>query len=177
MNKTTISLAFFKAYQGKGSALTLGLGNDAFFLSIMPESGNRQFDSKSKITVALGQNDVGELLAVLSGRKGGAGTLKDGKYTGMYHEVKGKHQTSIHFLSREDNNGYFVGLAKKVGNDTQKLSINLSHGDAAMLEAFFRRYLDILFESVYDGPSTKNDVVATNVTKNTNPVIETDVPF
>lgn len=174
------SLAFFKAYKGQGTALTISVGKKCFFFSILPEEGERKFNSKKKITVAMGQNDIGEILSVIKGYKEGVGSIKDGKFTGLYHEVKGKSVTSIHFFKMDNADKFLFGLSKKIGSDNTKLSINLTIPDLMLIEAFIIRNINVIFENEY-GVNNSTDAPPQRINSSKSQVISTkpsdDIPF
>jgi len=101
------------------------------------EDGNAKFaweDKTKSVTIKLGEVDLGEILAVLHGRKGGLGMPdpnKEGAYKGLYHQNdKGNASLQI----SESENGYNVRASKQVkGQPLVAVKHTLSLGEAEIL--------------------------------------------
>lgn len=68
-------------------------------------------DEKKQVTLKLGEVDLGEILAVLNGKKTVAG-VTDGKYKGIYHQ---NEKGNASFLLERKDTGYYLRVSKKVG--------------------------------------------------------------
>ena len=86
------------------------------------ENGNAIFDWQNGITIKLGLNDIGELLAVLSNRQGSAQ---------LYHQTP--KDNKIIKLQKEENGTYRLGISQKVGGDADRMQQTLSTSDASIL--------------------------------------------
>lgn len=84
------------------------------FLRMAPQTGydqndNGVFDWEGQgITVKLGENDIGEILAVLQGRKQSAG-YKDS----LFHQTPGGGSKTIKFTYDEQSNAYGLQVTSK----------------------------------------------------------------
>jgi hypothetical protein len=113
------------------------------------KDGNAQFDwSKPKgseatksITMKLGLPDVGELLLVLTGRKEYVGPpKKSGQNTGpgMFHE----NATGNAVLKfSQFNDGFYVGMSSKRGEEQLKYGHSISAAEAVILEQLLRDFV------------------------------------
>lgn len=151
-------LAFWKPNQSKKGTAALfqfqpkkGDKEASFWLNMVPESGNDngpKFNQDGKLVAKLGMTDIGELLACLSGRNGGLGRQKDGKWSGLYHQ-NASGNTVIKLDPNESNQGhYYLSVSvKKEGGNEGRLSISLTPSDQELLMVFFRTYLPQMFLS------------------------------
>lgn len=128
----------------KGSAARFELrlnrpGEDSyncFFLEMASQkqsslnSRNASFDWENKITVKLDFMDVSEILMVLEGNASAVG----GERKALYHQTNGS-STLIGLATRDDGNGYFLGLSKKSsdGKSQKRISMSLSRVEATGL--------------------------------------------
>lgn len=134
-------VAFWKPYQGKGCAIFFEYNpsKKAIFFEMRPETqggteDDPKFDKDRRILSKLGITDLGEMLAVIKGRKDGAGLNKDGKGWTMFHK-NANGSTAITFERTE--NGIRVGMSAKVGeNPPNRQSANITVGEATILEVF-----------------------------------------
>lgn len=130
---------------GKGSAAIFeARGEDGtLFLQLMPQSGERKFDSNQKITAKLGSLDIAEFLLVFEGAKAGVGQPNGDKFKGLYHSNQ-NGSTSIHF-ERSDS-GFRIGVGAKRGNDAAvNLSIQLNQTEAMLLRQYLTHVLTLQF--------------------------------
>ena len=138
-----------KDKKGTASSVELRKKEDEWFLFWVgthqtgeDANGNASFDWKNKensVTIKLGENDVGELLAALNGAKGHVGQKAE---QGLYHKnLKGS--SSLQFAKVE--NGYKVRLASKVGEKLTQVTQVLSLSDAEQLKVLFTLYLYKVF--------------------------------
>lgn len=143
------SVAFFHPYQeNKGYAAIFNFSPDrgTFFAKFMPEVNGR-FSSENAINIAIGNNDLGEILAVLNGRKAGVGQFKDNRWAGLYHDLKSKNTSTIlNLYIAEDNGSYTMGLSQKVGDgQARRVGGRLTLGEASLLLAFFESQIPDYF--------------------------------
>ena len=90
------------------------------------------------VTVQLDDPDISELILVLIGAKEGAGYLKDGKWSGLYHNNP-KGNTVIN-LSSAKNGGFILGVSSRRDNQTVRVSHLISQAEAVILLEVFRAY-------------------------------------
>ena len=83
-------------------------------------------DDKLSVTLKLGEPDIGDLLAVLTGVKNAVGTGK-----GIYHQ-NDKGNTSFTFEVVQDR-GYSIRLAKMVSGKLTQVKHTLTWGEGAVL--------------------------------------------
>lgn len=83
-------------------------------------------DDKLSVTLKLGEPDIGDLLAVLTGQKKAVGTGK-----GIYHQNE-RGNTSFTFELVEGS-GYKVRVAKMVGGKLTAVAHTISLGEAQVL--------------------------------------------
>jgi hypothetical protein len=105
------------------------------FLKICSQTGvdaneNASFDWDGGLTVKLGENDLGELLAVLEGRKDSLGFKGS-----LFHETPGGGNKSIKLNRLDNGSGYGLSVS---GQDATKKVFGpynqvLGHNDAAIL--------------------------------------------
>ena len=100
------------------------------------DNGNASFswsqanDSKS-VTLKLGEHDIGEILATLSGLKVEAGQT-GGKYSGLFHQ-NSRGSTTLQF-KRMEGQGYALRLARKPkGGNVQEVKHTISFGEGEVL--------------------------------------------
>ena len=137
------SVAFFHPYQeNKGYAAIFNFSPDrgTFFAKFMPEVNGR-FSSENAINIAIGNNDLGEILAVLNGRKAGVGQFKDNRWAGLYHDLKSKNTSTIlNLYIAEDNGSYTMGLSQKVGDgQARRVGGRLTLGEAQQEQEWANR--------------------------------------
>lgn len=143
-------VAYWKARKdNSGTAVVFEASRDCFFMYAFPQVGEEKFDYASRVIAKLGVNDIGEILAVLSRRNPGLGKRNEnGQFSGLYHQTD-KANTIIGLSYDEEKNTFWCSISKKNKDDTGKgtrFAVSLSVGEATLLEAFLKRYIDILFE-------------------------------
>lgn len=134
-------IAFWKPFQGKGCAIFFeyNASKKCVFFEMRPETqggtdDDPKFDKDRRVLSKLGFADLGEMLAVIKGRKEGAGLNKDGKGWSMFHK-NANGNTAITFERTE--NGIRVGMSAKVGDAAaNRQSANITVGEATLLEIF-----------------------------------------
>lgn len=160
----SFELAFFRANKGNGNAAVLNsreatADNEAvIFLNMFPEKPEgEKFDSYAGIKAKLGQPDVGEMLAVLTGRKDGCGQLKEGKWSGLYHQAE-NYFTTIR-LVREEGGSVTLGVYRKnKEGKTGSFNMKLTMGDEVLLTEFLRNSLrEMLTKAPWNGERKSND--------------------
>lgn len=155
---SNLSIAFFKPYQkGKGAGLIFEFGEKAktLFISTMPEKdGGGGFDSKAKINFKVGQSDIGDIMAVLSGRKDGCGNLKDGKWSGLYHQMNNGGTSTVLSLSVKETGGYSIGLSKKTETNQSRHGISLTVGEATLILEFLRSQMGLFVSNLKNNQRT-----------------------
>lgn len=154
-------VAYWKARKdNSGTAVVFEAGRDCFFMMAFPQVGEEKFDYNSRVIAKLGVNDVGEILAVLGRRIPGLGKRNDnGQFSGLYHQTD-KANTIIGLSFDEEKNTFWCSISKKNKDDTGKgtrFAVSLSVGEATLLEAFFKRYIDILFEQEQPQQSSSDE--------------------
>jgi len=104
----------------------------AVFLDGALQSGEKQFDWENKITMKWGLADLGTALAVLQGRQTQAK---------LFHQSE-KANSAFEFVHRDDpaRAPFFMTMSRQEEGDknVRKVSIPVSHGEAAILEALLR---------------------------------------
>ncbi len=130
------SLPFYKPNnRGTGGVVRFALNaaKGAVFLEAANQSGERQFDWDQKIIMKWGLADIGAALAVLQGRQPQAK---------LFHQTDSANST-VELSRREDPDKapYLLTVSRQQSADKslRKVSIPLSHGDAAQLECSLRR--------------------------------------
>lgn len=104
------------------------------------KNGNAQFNWKDgAITVKLGENDLGELLSVLEGRKESVGTKGS-----LYHQTPGGGSKVVGFAQVE--NGYQLQISSQdKDKNLKKVYITLSHAEASLLTVLIKRTIEKIF--------------------------------
>lgn len=142
-------VAFWKPNRDKKGAMAsieFSSGKQCFFLKMMPESGQEspKFDTNKAINAKLGLNDIGEILAVLVGKKEGLGRKDDkGYWTGLYHDG-GEGRSSSIGLSRGEN-GLFLSLSNKREGNVTRYNIGITAGESEIMRVFFENYVTTMF--------------------------------
>lgn len=128
-------LTFYKPNaKGSGGVIRFGLNRSkgAIFAEAAPQSGERQFDWERKIVMKWGIADIGAVLATL---QGGTPEAK------LFHQSE-KANSAFDLLGRDETGRapYFVSMSRQENGDKslRKVSLPVSHGEAAVLEAALR---------------------------------------
>lgn len=123
------------------------------FLEGAPQVGvddndNARYDWQNKITVKLGENDIGEILAVLNGLKDSAG------YKGsLYHQTPGGGNKSITFaINQPEGKNYEPSMGYKLriaSQDAQKnlkqVQLIINPAEAEIIKALLGRAIVRMF--------------------------------
>lgn len=120
--------------RGTGGVVRFGLNKakGAMFVDAASQSGEKQFDWEAKITMKWGLSDLGPVLATLQGRQPQAK---------LFHQSE-KANSAFELTLRDDPERapYLVSISRQDAADKslRKVSIPLSHGEAAVLETALR---------------------------------------
>lgn len=120
--------------RGNGGVVRFGLNRakSAVFVDAAPQSGERQFDWDNKVTMKWGLSDLGSALAVLQGR------LPQAK---LFHQSD-KANSAFELVTRDDPErapfGLTISRQDASEKTVRKVSIPLTHGEAAVLETALR---------------------------------------
>lgn len=120
--------------RGSGGVIRFGLnrGKAAVFVDAAAQSGEKQFDWDQKITMKWGLSDVGAVLAILQGRQPQAK---------LFHQSE-KANSAFELTVRDDPERapYLMSLSRQdeVDKNVRKVSIPITHAEAAVLETALR---------------------------------------
>lgn len=170
---------------GNGHAALFNYGGeDCAYLSMMPQKGERNFDSEKKINVKLNVTDFGELLSVLTGMQDSAGGVKDEKPAGLFHKNQSGH--SVIKLYRSDKRpGYVLAVSKKYNDVMSNAFIGLTLGEAESLRVFLEMTMSgvITFSGQDNRGNQSRDTQSQNTESSSNeteteavPAMD-DIPF
>jgi hypothetical protein len=117
--------------RGSGGVVRFGLNRakGAVFVDAAAQIGEKQFDWENKITMKWGLSDLGAVLATLQGRQPQAK---------LFHQAE-KANSAFELTPREDPERapYLLSISRQSAADKtlRKVTIPLTHGEAAVLEA------------------------------------------
>lgn len=120
--------------RGSGGVIRFGLNRakESVFLDAANQSGEKQFDWENKITMKWGLSDLGTVLAVLQGRQ---------LQAKLFHQGE-KASSTFELSLREDSDRapYLATVTRQSAADKslRKVTIPLTHGEAAILETALR---------------------------------------
>jgi hypothetical protein len=120
--------------RGTGGVIRFGLNRvkGAVFVDAAAQSGEKQFDWENKITMKWGLSDIGPVLATLQGRQPQAK---------LFHQSE-KANSAFELTPREDPERapYLLSISRQDSSDKslRKVTIPLTHGEAAILETALR---------------------------------------
>jgi hypothetical protein len=120
--------------RGSGGVVRFGLNRSkaAVFVDAASQSGEKQFDWENKITMKWGLSDLGAVLATLQGRQPQAK---------LFHQSE-KANSAFDLTLREDPERapYMLSISRQDAMDKslRKVTIPLTHGEAAVLETALR---------------------------------------
>ncbi|HSP43703.1 MAG TPA: hypothetical protein VLO11_12580 [Luteolibacter sp.] len=120
--------------RGTGGVIRFGLNRTkaALFVDAASQSGEKQFDWESKITMKWGLSDLGTVLATLQGRQPQAK---------LFHQAE-KANSAFELTLREDPDRapWLMTVSRQDGADKslRKVTIPVGHGEAAVLETALR---------------------------------------
>ena len=120
--------------RGSGGVVRFGLNRSkaSVFVDAASQSGEKQFDWENKITMKWGLQDLGVVLAGLQGR------MPEAK---LFHQAE-KANSAFELAMRDDPGRapYLLTVSRQIAADksVRKVTIPLSHGEAAVLETALR---------------------------------------
>lgn len=120
--------------RGSGGVIRFELNRQkgAVFVDAASQSGEKQFDWDSKITMKWGLSDLGEALAVLQARKA---------QSKLFHQSE-RANSAFELVSQSDpaKAPYLMSVSRQEAADksVRKVLIPLSHAEAAVLETALR---------------------------------------
>lgn len=120
--------------RGTGGVVRFGLNRvkASIFVDAATQSGEKQFDWENKITMKWGLADVGSALAALQGR------VPQAK---LFHQSeKANSACELTYQDDPERAPYLLSISRQDAGDKslRKVTIPLSHGEAAVLEAALR---------------------------------------
>ena len=135
LSERSIEYAIYKANsRGTGGVVRFGLNRAkaCIFVDAANQSGDKQFDWENKITMKWGLPDLGMVLAALQGR------VPQAK---LFHQSE-RANSACELTHQDDPERapYLLSISRQDSTDksVRKLTIPLSHGEAAVLEAALR---------------------------------------
>lgn len=120
--------------RGSGGVIRFDLNRakGAVFVDAALQSGEKAFDWEQKLTMKMGLNDLGMVLAVLQGRQPQAK---------LFHQLQ-KSNSAFELTSQADPQRapYFMMVSRQDGKtkSVRKVSIPVTHAEAAVLECALR---------------------------------------
>jgi hypothetical protein len=120
--------------RSSGGVVRFGLNpaKGAIFVDAAAQSGEKQFDWENKIVMKWGLSDIGTVLATLQGR------LPQAK---LFHQLERANSAfELTYQDDPERAPYFLSISRQTTEDKslRKVSIPLSHGEAAVLETALR---------------------------------------
>lgn len=136
---------------GAASQWTLSSDKDSVFLEMAnqkkdkDDKGNARFDWENKIRFKLGDSDIGEILAVLTGLQKGVGPLDktQKKHKGLYHSNQSGN--AILYFGKDDNGTLRIYLSVKKGDEKSTAGHTISKGEACILAILLRRAIEVMY--------------------------------
>jgi hypothetical protein len=135
-----------KNFTGAAAIFSYNPVKGDMFLSIMPQSpdgSDKKFNPEAAIKCKLGKVDLGEILAVLTGKQEGCGRKNDnGYFSGLYHETDDRN-TIITFNRMDKSPGYFLGLSTSntKTKEGSKFGLAMTVGESEQLRLFIENSL------------------------------------
>lgn len=120
--------------RGSGGVIRFGINRTkgSVFVDAASQSGEKQFDWENKITMKWGLSDLGAALATLQGRQA---------QTKLFHQSE-KANSAFELIPRDDleRAPYLMTISRQDAADKslRKVTIPLTHSEAAVLETAFR---------------------------------------
>jgi hypothetical protein len=104
------------------------------------ENDNASFDWKGGVTVKLGENDIGEILAVAEGRKEAAG------YKGsLFHQTQDGGNKVIKFVRTDNGYSLSVSAQNKEKVSSGNLFQTLSDGEVSILTVLLKKAIETIY--------------------------------
>lgn len=121
--------------RGSGGVVRFGLNRAkaSVFVDAAAQSGEKQFDWENKITMKWGLSDLGSALAALQGR------VPQAK---LFHKSeKANSAFELTYQDDPERAPYLLSISRQDAADKslRKVTIPLSHGEAAVLETALRK--------------------------------------
>lgn len=136
---------------GAASQWNLGSNKTCVFLEMSNQIGkdehnNAKFDWSNKIRFKLGETDIGELLAVLTGLQAGAGPFdtSKNKHKGLYHSIK-RGDNAILYFWKDEPGRFHLYLSVKKGDEQTVVKHAISRGEACVLSTLLRRAIEVMY--------------------------------
>jgi hypothetical protein len=135
---------------GAASQWDLGSNRQNIFLVIAEQKRDSEkpsFDWDNKITMKLGPNDIGEILAVLANLQESVGPKdSDGKGKGLYHQTD-KGNTILQLAKMKDGKGYAIRISQKLKNkkEARILQHFITVAEGCVLETLLRRGVEVIY--------------------------------
>jgi len=137
---------------GAASQWSLGSEKDSVFIEMSQQkngkddNNNYRFDWENKIRFKLGEADIGELLAVLTGLQAGAGPFdaSKNKHKGLYHSTQ-KGSNAILYFWKDESGRFHLYLSVKKGEEQTVVKHAISKGEACVLSTLLRRAIEIMY--------------------------------
>ncbi len=104
------------------------------------ENGNSQFDWDNAISVKLGDNDLGEIIAVLEGRKTSVGTKGS-----LFHQTPGGGNKVVGLEASENGFNLSASAQDADKNSSGRVYHSITHGEAALLLVLLRRAVETIY--------------------------------
>ncbi len=120
--------------RGTGGVVRFGLNRSkaAIFVDAASQSGEKQFDWESKITMKWALSDLGTVLAALQGRQGQAK---------LFHQSeKANSAFDLNFRDDPEKAPYMMSTSRQETSTktVKKVAISITHAEAAILETALR---------------------------------------
>lgn len=148
------SFVLYKARNdGNGGASQFALSSDknSVFLEMANQkqdkdnNGNARFDWDNKIRFKLGESDIGEILAVLTGLQSGVGpfdTAKN-KNKGLFHS--NPNGNSILYFGKDESGRFRIYLSVKRDEEKKSVTHAINKGEACILATLLRRAIEVMY--------------------------------
>lgn len=165
-----MKLAFWKPRNSNdGNAAIFEINERGAWLTCIPQDGPKSFDAGKRGVTKLGLSDAAEFLAVISGRKEGAGPFKDNKWGGLFH--KSDKGSSIIGFSKGQY-GYQLSLSIDRNGNKSRYSVGLTDGELELLRVFMEQ---VSLAAMYEMSQQKEVEIVAAASNSTSP--DDDQPF
>lgn len=137
---------------GNGAASQFALSSDknSVFLEMTKQkgkdgNGNPCFDWDNKIRFKLGESDIGEILAVLTGLQNGVGPFDIGKkkHKGLFHS--NPNGNAILHFSKDEFGILRIYLSVKRDEEKKFVTHAINKGEACILATLLRRAIEVMY--------------------------------
>jgi hypothetical protein len=120
--------------RGTGGVVRFGFNpaKGAVFVEVAAQSGEKQFDWENKIIMKWGMADLGAVLAALQGRQSQAK---------LFHQSERANSAfELNYQDDPERAPYLLSISRQAAEDKslRKVTIPISHGEAAVLETALR---------------------------------------